>query len=430
MKPIPILSTLLVLVAAGSAVRADPKSPPPVLYTATVKDATAEVRCGPSTDPKMYATNTLKQNQPVQVLKELPDGWLAIKPPPGSFSWINTRFLQRVSPQSIYWVVITHDDAPVPVRIGSELTDSKPTVEGAHLVRGTSVVAIGRELADPEEGIWLPIEPPEGELRYIRAQAVVRTQPTTTTAAASPVAPPPITPVDSGFSTPAPLPPPPAAPGTTTAAQSAPPPPAAPGAPAATAAGSPEEMWQKAEEMEQSGRPADAERMYVELGDKVKNDPAKHDLWMRCLNRLHFLRTAARTATAAATTMTRPTESHYGSPVADTRIQPVPANPAPPGPAPGQPQQAYTGYTPTQGPAQATTVMGRLRTTGRSAPGDSRRLYMLERSDGYPIAYVLPGTGVDLESYVTRNVELSGTWVYNGELRANCLTATRLTLLP
>ena len=82
----------------------------------------------------------------------------------------------------------------MPVRIGSELTDSKPTVEGARLARGTSVVAIGRELVDPEEGVWLPIEPPEMETRYIRAEAVVKTQPTTTTAAASPITPaPPIT---------------------------------------------------------------------------------------------------------------------------------------------------------------------------------------------------------------------------------------------
>jgi hypothetical protein len=196
-------------------------------------------------------------------------------------------------------------------------------------------------------------------------------------------------------------------------------------------------MWQKAEEMEQAGKPAEAERMYTELGEKVKNDPAKHDLWMRCLNRLHFLRTAARTATTAAYTMTRPTESRYGNPASDNRIQPVPANGAStvtnytsPCPPPGQPQQAYTGYTPTQSAAQPTTQMGRLRAAGRSLPGDSRRLYMLERSDGYPIAYIVPGTGVELDSYIARNVELSGMWVYNNELRANCLTATRVTLLP
>jgi hypothetical protein len=434
MKPGPTLAALLVLATISVAVHAETK-PPPVLYTATVKDATAEVRSGPSTDPKMYATNTLKQGQTVQVVKEWDGGWLAIKPPPGSFSWINTRFLERVG-QSIYWVVITHDDAPIPVRIGSELTDSKPTVEGARLARGTSVVAIGRELVDPEEGVWLPIEPPEMEVRYIRAQSVVKTPPTTTTAAASPATPaPPITPADSGFSTPAPLPPPPVAPGALTPGQSTPPPPAA--APGATgaASGTPEEMWQKAEEMEKAGRPAEAERLYAELGEKVKN--SNHDIWMRCLNRLHFLRSAARTATTAAYTMTRPTEARYGSPTAENRIQPVPANGAStvtnytsPCPAPGQMQQAYSGYTATQSVAQPTTQAGRLRAAGRSLPGDSRRLYMLEMNNGQPIAYVVPQPGVDLESYLSRNVELSGMWVYNGELRANCLTATRVTLLP
>jgi hypothetical protein len=382
----------------------------------------------------MYATNVLKQGQTVQVLKELPDGWLAIKPPPGSFSWINTRFLEHVSPQSPYWVVVTHDDAPLPVRVGSEVYDSKPTVEGSRVVRGTSVVAIpgGREQVDAEDGVWLPIEPPEMELRYVRAQAVVKAQPTTTTAAASPATgPPPITPADSGYSTPAPPP----APGATNSAQSAPPP-TAPGVPAPPAE-TPEAMWQQAEAMEQAGKTADAERLYAELGEKVKTNPNYHELWMRCLNRLHYLRTAARAATTAAYTMTRPTEARYGSTASENRIQPVPAsgtsavtNYTSPCPPPGQTQQASSGYPAAQSPAQPTTLVGRLRAAGRGLPGDSRRMYMLETSQGQPLTYVVPQPGVDLDSYLSRNVELSGMWVYNSELRYNCLTAARVTLLP
>src|SRR5262249_40638455 len=147
--------------------------------------------------------------------------------------------------------------------------------------------------------------------------------------------------------------------------------------------------------------------------------------------------TAARNATAAAYTMTRPTEAHYGSPAGENRIQPVPANAGStvtnyttPCPAPGPMQQTSSGYAGTQSPAQPTTQMGRLRAAGRTLPGDTRRLYMLETYQGQPIAYVVAQPGVDLDSYLTRNVELSGMWVYNSELRFNCLTAMRVTLLP
>src|SRR5262249_46227280 len=147
----------------------------------------------------------------------------------------------------------------------------------------------------------------------------------------------------------------------------------------------------------------------------------------------------------AAYTMTRPTEARYGQPTSENRIQPVPANAAStvtnytsPCPPPGQMQQASSGYTAVQSVAQPTTQAARVSgprpppppPAGRSLPGDSRRLYMLETNNGQPIAYVVAQPGVDLESYLTRNVELSGMWVYNGELRANCLTATRVTLLP
>src|SRR5262245_61592628 len=69
-----------------------------VLYSAQVLAPQVEVRCGPSLKPQVYPTNRLDQGDPVGVLEERGDGWLAIKPPAGSFSWINIRFLQKVGP--------------------------------------------------------------------------------------------------------------------------------------------------------------------------------------------------------------------------------------------------------------------------------------------------------------------------------------------
>src|SRR5436190_12691240 len=50
-----------------------------------------EVRSSPTT--KYYATSKLRQGDRVLVLKDCKEqpGWLVIKPPPGSFSWVRAK---------------------------------------------------------------------------------------------------------------------------------------------------------------------------------------------------------------------------------------------------------------------------------------------------------------------------------------------------
>src|SRR5262245_49929858 len=111
----------------------------PVLYPAVVTAPEAEVRSGAGNSPQLYPTNRLRKGEQVEVVQEMPGGWLAIKPPPGSFSWINTRFVQELLPGRGLWVVNTHPDVRVPVRVGSELRTDPPTIEGARLARGTQL---------------------------------------------------------------------------------------------------------------------------------------------------------------------------------------------------------------------------------------------------------------------------------------------------
>src|SRR5579859_2126999 len=58
----------------------------------------AEVRSGPSTEPAFYPTNRLHRGDPVEVVGEVPGGWLKIRPPEGSFSFVNARFLEHIAP--------------------------------------------------------------------------------------------------------------------------------------------------------------------------------------------------------------------------------------------------------------------------------------------------------------------------------------------
>src|SRR5262249_54039150 len=125
----------LTLIAGGNARAADP---PPDVRT-VVQDG-ALVRCKPGDGPQVYATNHLRKGVTVQVLRDLPDGWLEIVPPQGSFSWINRRFVEQVNPSQPTLWAITHPDGRVPVLVGSELIkDHRPTVEGTRLQRGTQV---------------------------------------------------------------------------------------------------------------------------------------------------------------------------------------------------------------------------------------------------------------------------------------------------
>ena len=57
-----------------------------------------EIRSGPS--EKFYPTSKMLRNDRVTVLRESKEapGWLEIKPPTGSFSWIRTVFLHHIKP--------------------------------------------------------------------------------------------------------------------------------------------------------------------------------------------------------------------------------------------------------------------------------------------------------------------------------------------
>src|SRR5262249_20689365 len=112
-----------------------------------------EGRSGPS--DKFYPTSKLLPGGKVQIVdakpvawragKMPPSGWLAIKPPRDSFSWINQRFLNTTSPASPVGQVLGDD---VPVRTGSTLYNGRPYVEWVKLQRGAQVIIVGKKEDD------------------------------------------------------------------------------------------------------------------------------------------------------------------------------------------------------------------------------------------------------------------------------------------
>jgi hypothetical protein len=388
----------LLLAAVRPAAAQDP------IYTAVVAQDQAEVRSGATLDARLYPTNRLRRGARVEVLEELPGGWLKIRPPQGSYSWINTRFVERVAPDQPNWTVNALPEVGVPVYVGSELQRGRPTVEGCKVTRGHLVRSVGPPWPD-EEGSWLPVEPPPGEARYLRAEAVVRDA----EAAAPSPSRPPLTAVTV------------ARPGSTPAAVALAVPPATPDA-----------LWSRAQQAERSGHEAEAIDLYQRVAQDIASTP---ELAAQARERALYLRDAQRSPTAARAP-SYPTDELPPSDPAASRFYPMPSH-SPPGPtvrlAPpcgtsGEACAPGTSPPPATPAGMYSSGPGRLRRAGRQL--DGKTAYVLEGGPGRLPLYVTGQTGIDLEPYVNRKVELVGPSIYRGDLRANFMAVSRVQPLP
>src|SRR5262249_43734175 len=181
-------------------------------------------------------------------------GWLAIKPPHGSFSWINARFVQKLNDQS--GVVL--GDVPVPILMGSQETNDAPTVKSGEVKPGTQVVILGK--AEYTDGVWLPIQPTLDEVRYVPASAISAPSAARAVVARNQ---------------------------TGAVATSGAPPAAAP-----PATGSTLTLRAQAEQAERAGRIEEARALYRQAAETETDYQTR--IW--CLNKLENLKTAATSA--------------------------------------------------------------------------------------------------------------------------------------
>src|SRR6476660_5380365 len=86
------LVTLAALLFLGSAVSTTEADESP--YEAFVSTDLAEVVAGPS--HRFYATDRLSRGTKVEIYREELSGWLAIRPPEGSFSWAPGESIERL----------------------------------------------------------------------------------------------------------------------------------------------------------------------------------------------------------------------------------------------------------------------------------------------------------------------------------------------
>jgi hypothetical protein len=433
-----LLGATLVLALAWPARGAEAAS------QAQVQTDGAEVRCKPGAEPAVYVTQKLARGDIVQVVRKTNDGWLEIVPPKGSYSWVNTRQLRRAAADQRVWLV-SADDGPVSVLVGSPFKSGKPDVVGATLKRGTQVVAVGEPRPSEDgDGVWLPIIPPPGEYRYVREKDVVVLPPSPGSAATTTVAQP-----GSAFADPTTGRQPTAG----SASQALPPPSNDVHVGGTAAAADGDALQAQAEQLERSGDRTGAARLYDQLGTKYFN--SNHDRAMQYYNRAAWLRQgqpAAPSSRAEADALYQQAQQNerasnwagairayeqlvevfrYSNPplakqyydramwLRSRRLS------APTAKAPAVPQS---------GVVQAGGVVSGLTgQTGRLMRSrtwiDGRATYVVESPQAQILAYVLPQPGVDLERYVNQNVEVIGQVVPNADVRGPVLTVTKVRLL-
>lgn len=127
-----------------------------------------EVRSGPTKE--YYATSVLRQGDRVLALRQSKDqpGWLAIKPPTGSFSWVNGKNVKLIDARTGY---IDVDGGPVAVLPGSSVTNKAPNVEAVKIAPGFLVTVVDKPFS-ADGNTWLPIVPPPTEVRFVPAEAL------------------------------------------------------------------------------------------------------------------------------------------------------------------------------------------------------------------------------------------------------------------
>jgi uncharacterized protein YgiM (DUF1202 family) len=160
----------VVLITAASMVFAEQAFP----YKAYVAADDVEIRSGPGED--FYPTDKLQKGETVEVYKRNAEGWCAIRPPEGSFSWISGRVLKL---QDNNLAEVKEDN--VASRVGSRLSEVRDVIQ-VRMRKGELV-----EILDSKDGtagksqVWYKIAPPSGEFRWVSEKFLDKQRPTDNT---------------------------------------------------------------------------------------------------------------------------------------------------------------------------------------------------------------------------------------------------------
>ncbi len=139
-----------------------------VYFSFPIGTESAPVFASPSEET--YQTGVVSRGEEVEIYFRNDDGYCAIRPPKGSFSWVNGKFIQLE--QDSYGRVVSPSSKAIPSRVGAQ-TPEASSVAQIGLKNDQRVKIIGQtQLKDGS--VWYKIAPPPGEFRWIHESSLVR----------------------------------------------------------------------------------------------------------------------------------------------------------------------------------------------------------------------------------------------------------------
>lgn len=149
-----------------------PMQPSPYPAATTVSASQVDVFSGPGAT--FYPTTRLRYGDRLVVLGESKKqpGWYEIVPPPGSFSWIEAKYVKTVPGVEKIGIVDTGDaKGSAPIMPGSALVNKEPNVEITRVGTGTQLLLLDRPTSSGTT-TWYPIAPVATEVRFVSAEAL------------------------------------------------------------------------------------------------------------------------------------------------------------------------------------------------------------------------------------------------------------------
>ena len=145
-----------------------------VPYTAYVQTDLAPVYSGPG--PESYATDALARGSRIRVYRHDRSGWCAIRPPDGSFSWVQSDKLQASSESDVVQVTAKDAISYVGTRFGDDHDAQHVRLKPGELVE---ILATSTLEGSPGRAgaLWAKIMPPAGEFRWIHSEYIAKTRP-------------------------------------------------------------------------------------------------------------------------------------------------------------------------------------------------------------------------------------------------------------
>ncbi len=164
-----LLATAACAARLSSAAAPAPDEADP--YVVYVAQAEAHTRCGPSGEH--YRTDPLRHGQKLEVYVETPDGWLGVRPPDDSFSWVIADAVE-VGRSGDTGTIL--EDRTVSW-IGTHLGRARRYQWQVQLAEGEPVTILGKSEREGPDGpqLWYRVVPPSGEFRWIHRDQIVET---------------------------------------------------------------------------------------------------------------------------------------------------------------------------------------------------------------------------------------------------------------